>query len=1248
MMGDLDDLVKQAGASGSSSAAAADALARAGLRQLHLGRLARLVEQARRQWVGDLGAPEIVVLWSLDDEQAPPAARKADEERRARGASGRARAFVHDQTLYLVGEALATLREAACALAHETVAHWGLRRLWGGRLDDILDVIARHNQEDVVAKALDCGLDPKDPAGMREAAEELLAEIAEEDRDPSMSEILEARSRALARDLFPELASMPFSRSELLVNFIAPVRDRLSGRFMRQKDQDADDARGVWSPPLRESVDLWRSALREAVAEAPMRCAPACDWAGWLRGQGSKGLKSEEISWSGLPDWLGAQGRRKVHREEVLSYLALHAVRIEETLLEDIRLRATQVTPVNAAELASALGRDPRDFDFEGISQPYALFCDDRPAAVVYARSENAAMATALAAQDREHGPRASKDQATAEPLSRRANFASYTLPGGNKYREILLRLPVSAASGRPMYRSRHWTQPNVVAHIRLNERTDTAGRRVLFVEEIQSDWAAEALRFGWVEQPATPGGPARPKAPFVAGARSWLTLAIKRIAREAVDGGFEAVAFIPSEQVLQRFDLARQIDAIEWDTVNHRGEPAREVSIKGPAGHRRTFMVCADDGTIVEGDKTLRGDDLDTIVGTDWAQTILRHRRGGDDRLGLWAGGEGLANFYDRVLPNMLRKALRELDPAAADSTHTPIDFGDAEWALMERPTSGVGDEEQEPFMRGLATRGAALGAARQVACAEPAGRDLEIRSIGGPGASCLGFTVTPGLAQAVRRGLTLFSRTRGVDASAQFRQWFEGSRIVDRDGQPLVVYHGTNRDFSVFESRLPKTVYYVEGQEVCRADSWDMGPDRDGCPHGYHYLALLDSATFGPEEALAFRAREAAGSDHPDTRRLLADLGRLQGRRVEMKTEDRPTGDGFYFTPDTNYSFIRDAGRAEGGLVMPVYLSIRNPVHLNASAIEDAGRSFAMRKYMEQGHDGAIYADDPSDLERRGYFSPTQIVAFHPHQVKSALGNAGTYDRTSTDIRFSRAAAADPERALAEQRAIGLGADPLDVQVMHDDELRYTLARLDHERRRAPMTDAKRAALTEIAARLDAATDIAGLLDLQQHLADRYGLEVADDGLVEVERLSADNSALIGSLPIAMYHHTATALLPAIARDGLVVGKQTNFFNTQAGVYLSTIRAGLPVSIYSARAARVHGGEPCTLRVRRRLFEVQPDPDDADLVWARGRQFITPSVPACDVLWDGRPEDVLAQADTDGDDEAIAGAPLRPRRAG
>src|SRR5690606_6877328 len=47
-------------------------------------------------------------------------------------------------------------------------------------------------------------------------------------------------------------------------------------------------------------------------------------------------------------------------------------------------------------------------------------------------------------------------------------------------------------------YRSPHFDQPNVLAHVRFNERTDVDGKRVLFIEEIQSDWHQAGRKRGY------------------------------------------------------------------------------------------------------------------------------------------------------------------------------------------------------------------------------------------------------------------------------------------------------------------------------------------------------------------------------------------------------------------------------------------------------------------------------------------------------------------------------------------------------------------------------------------------------------------------------------------------------------------------------------------------------------------------------------------------------------------------------
>lgn len=120
------------------------------------------------------------------------------------------------------------------------------------------------------------------------------------------------------------------------------------------------------------------------------------------------------------------------------------------------------------------------------------------------------------------------------EDAERSPKFEKYTTPGGENYREILLQLDKSDPDfekqitdlfggtkniddinagmiiqaggseeladqfmkyiGQP-YRGGHFDEPNVLVHARVTDRTGPNGEKVLYVEEIQSDWHQEARK---------------------------------------------------------------------------------------------------------------------------------------------------------------------------------------------------------------------------------------------------------------------------------------------------------------------------------------------------------------------------------------------------------------------------------------------------------------------------------------------------------------------------------------------------------------------------------------------------------------------------------------------------------------------------------------------------------------------------------------------------------------------------------
>ncbi|WP_341714434.1 hypothetical protein [Limnobacter sp.] len=114
--------------------------------------------------------------------------------------------------------------------------------------------------------------------------------------------------------------------------------------------------------------------------------------------------------------------------------------------------------------------------------------------------------------------------------------------------------------------------------------------------------------------------------------------------------------------------------------------------------------------------------------------------------------------------------------------------------------------------------------------------------------------------------------------------------------------------------------------------------------------------------------------------------------------------TRDGIYFTPDASYAegFTNDlrGNTGEAGSIYPVYLSIKNPYVVRTDDIEsDEAQNFLYRgldraELEKQGYDGAmLYLEGELD----------QIIAFDSKQVKSAIGNKGTFDPDNADIRLS-----------------------------------------------------------------------------------------------------------------------------------------------------------------------------------------------------------------------------------------------------
>lgn len=185
----------------------------------------------------------------------------------------------------------------------------------------------------------------------------------------------------------------------------------------------------------------------------------------------------------------------------------------------------------------------------------------------------------------------------------------------------------------------------------------------------------------------------------------------------------------------------------------------------------------------------------------------------------------------------------------------------------------------------------------------------------------------------------------------SAAFKRWYGGSVLMNADGSPLVVYHWTPFAFTKFKAGGDKPT--TSGKAI-----W-----------------------LTPHLAMAAAAHNLMRVGwHPELK-----------HRGRVKLPDTPWG---------------ELDVVEGINVMPLYARLEHPLIIRAHDVDqrDSLRAAGLptshvyltpdevKALKAHGHDG-IVAEKPDG-------TVDEIVVLSPGQVKSAIGNRGTFSRRDTDI--------------------------------------------------------------------------------------------------------------------------------------------------------------------------------------------------------------------------------------------------------
>jgi hypothetical protein len=512
-----------------------------------------------------------------------------------------------------------------------------------------------------------------------------------------------------------------------------------------------NDATRDWSDvAFSTKRDWYYSQLENAISKVPAKIdnTSGGNWLQWLNANAGKlGVKADEIKWSGITDFLQMKGREKVSVAEVRDFLDNNNVQVKDVVKQsaydpknpelpmgwDVKLvdskhkwDAYQIINENgtvmgtgetdALALQDAYLSHPNEFDQgngpkfsnyvlpggENYKELLITLPISRPSGKELYKQIGEFIPSELQRLRRERGDRFATEQelkgmmedpwAYADMVNTQDKFGFKIKDAGINHTTETINIPDSAFG---TFQSSHWDEPNILAHIRMNDRTDAQGRKVLFLEELQSDWGQKGKREGFDEkteikettydgQPAFAvaiGGkvkrhyatreqaeqfakevaPSTPLAPFVTDTKAWTSLALKRAIAYAVSNGYQAISWTTGEQQSDRYDLSKQISAIRYNKV---GDKYGVVAIgKGRPGTQGSGIVM---------ERTVAASELPEIVGKDLAEKIVNGEgtpgktelNNGDvihtktfAGLDLKVGGTGMKGFYDQIVGQVASK---------------------------------------------------------------------------------------------------------------------------------------------------------------------------------------------------------------------------------------------------------------------------------------------------------------------------------------------------------------------------------------------------------------------------------------------------------------------------------------------------------------------------------------------------------------------------------------------------------------
>jgi len=212
------------------------------------------------------------------------------------------------------------------------------------------------------------------------------------------------------------------------------------------------------------------------------------------------------------------------------------------------------------------------------------------------------------------------------------------------------------------------------------------------------------------------------------------------------------------------------------------------------------------------------------------------------------------------------------------------------------------------------------------------------------------------------------------GVLLNPNFKKWFGDSKVVDENGNPLVVYHGTGGEFEAFDKK-----YQNEATGF-----GDFGK-------GFYLSSDYDASryyTLGKDNSYIFKVYLKI--DNPFVFDLISE-------KLDENTKER---------------------LLSLNVDIPIKYIIQDLVNKNEPfAYKGLGKTISdetlSQIFIDNGYDGVFvnrsYLTNDGTGEKLKKINLYEIVVYEPTQIKSAIGNSGEFDSKNSNINMEMGGSTD-----------------------------------------------------------------------------------------------------------------------------------------------------------------------------------------------------------------------------------------------